>query len=162
MERDFEDIFDTADLDDDEVRALIHEKLTQAPSLDNGFIEVNVEDGAVTLNGRVGTEEEYQRLEQILADELGIDAFENNIVVDQSVRVEEADAADVASAEAREEDDELGGEPLVTEPSAQHLAPDTEGELYGTHDLGKAIESGESYDAPDQPPQMGSEGLERH
>ncbi len=162
MARDFEDIYDTQDLDDDEVRELIRERFSEAAGLDNGFVEVEVEDGAVTLGGRVGTEEEYQHLEHILASQLGIDRFENNVVVDESVRAEEPEGADDAAAAAREEDDELGGERLITEPSARHLAPDTEGELYGTHDLGKAIEGGESYEPPDHPPQMGSEGREQH
>jgi hypothetical protein len=46
--------------------------------------------------------------------------------------------------------------------SADHLADDVRGELYGTSDMSEAIERGFSYNPPDGPIQEGSESRERH
>ncbi len=162
MAEDFEGIYDTEDLDDAELLELIEEKLAEAEDVNTDFVEIVVEDHAVQLTGRVGTEQELQRLDEILEDELGLVGVDNGVVVDESVRTERAEAADDAAAEAAEARDDLGGDGTRGEPSAAHLRPDPEGELHGTHDLQKALERGESYTAPERAPQFGSRSREQH
>ncbi len=162
MPTDYEDIYDIEDLDDDELKQLILGKVRDEAGLDAAYIEVDVTDGEVHLGGRVGTEDEAQLLEEIVEDELGIGAFQNEVVVDESVRAESPQAADESAAQAFEAEGELGGESTRTEPSAEHLAPDTAHEQRGTHDMKKAIERGESYSPPDSPPQVGSRSRENH
>ena len=58
MARDYEDVNDIDDLSDDELRGLVREHLAGDSALDIDDITINVEDGHVILDGRVGTDEE--------------------------------------------------------------------------------------------------------
>lgn len=162
MRRDFENLYDLDDLDDDELKTLIQQKLEEEVELDVNAVEIEVSGGVVTLSGRVGTEEELQQLDQILDDALGVATLVNDVVVDELARAERAEAADDANAEDAAVEDELGESGKGAEPSAEHLTEDPEGELYGTGDMQRAIERGESYNPPDRPPQMGTRSNENH
>ena len=56
----------------------------------------------------------------------------------------------------------LGEEGRQTDPQAEHLLEDVEGEQFGTHDLQQAISRGEAYEPPDRPIQDGSWSEENH
>lgn len=162
MQDDFEDLYGVDDLDDRELYDLIMQEFTDEPELDPDELDVQVEDGFVTVSGRVGTEQELQQIEQILDDVIGLSDYSNEVVLDEIVRAEQSAAADEAVMEEQEVEAQTGEEGDVTEPTADHLLEDLDGELYGTHDLQKAIEQGESYNAPDHPLQQGSWSEENH
>ena len=94
MARDFEDLHDIDDLSDDELRALVRERLAADSALDADDLTVNVEDGRVFLDGRVGTDEERRIAEHIVTDVLGLEDYENNIFVDPVRRALNPEAAD--------------------------------------------------------------------
>ena len=157
MPKDFENTINTDQLDDDDIRDLVRQRLDEADDFEVDNVEVAVRDGQVLVEGRVGTDEERQHVEQVLTS-LGVQDYENNVVVDEVVRAEHSEAADVASLEDAAIDDEMGERGRATSDTAEHLLADTAGEQFGTHDMQKAIEQGQSYTPPDGPMQEGIEG----
>ena len=72
MARDFEDIRDLDDLNDDEMRQLVRERIAEHTGLDPDDITVRVEAGQVVLEGRVGTDGERRIAEHVVTDVVGI------------------------------------------------------------------------------------------
>lgn len=165
MAPDFEDLYDIEDMDDEELRELILQELEEYPELDPDLLDVSVENGHVIIEGRVGTEQEAQQVEQLVTDVLGIGEFTNGMVVDELVRGQYSDDPEEAAVEDEEVEDQLGepkgDEEQVTE-SSDHLEEDLAGDAYGTHDVQDAIEKGQSYEPPDRPLQMGVRSQENH
>lgn len=161
MPEDFENAINLDQLDDAEVRDLVRQRLNEAEDFDVDEVEVSVREGRVRVEGRVGTEEERQHVDQVLSG-FGAEDFENNVIVDESRRAEHSDAADIAALEDAAIDDELGERGNVTSDMAEHLQPDTAGEQFGTHDMRKAIEQGQSYSPPEGPMQEGIGPGEQH
>src|SRR5437764_8583863 len=93
MARDFEDLNDTDDLSDDELRGLVREQLSAHNGLDIDDITVRIEDGTVVLGGRVGTDGERLIAEHVVTDVLGL-AVQNDIFVDPVRRAESPEAID--------------------------------------------------------------------
>ena len=161
MPRDYEDLFNLDDLNDDELQSLIRAELEDYDTLDSDNILVRVTGGEVVLSGRVGTEEERRIAEHVLTDVVGVTRFANNLVVDQVRRDEEPEAVDdhLGDAAAHGED-QIGGrdDGLNEDPEAEHLDEDLDARLYGTHDLQRAIEDGTPYEPPDTPTPEGQPG----
>lgn len=162
MPADYEDLFDLDNLDDDEIYDLIMQEVSEVPELDPELIDVQVDDGFVTLMGRVGTEQELQQFEFLVSDTLGIRNYSNEIVIDELVRAEYSEAADDAIIEDEEAEAQLGESGERTDPQADHLMEELEGEQFGTHDMQRSISRGEAYEAPDRPIQDGSWSEESH
>src|SRR5687767_15052812 len=110
MARDFEDIHDIDDLSDDDLRDLVRDWLRQQSGIDADDITVSVEDGMVTLGGRVGTEAELRIAEHLVTDSLGITNLENDIVVDALRRAESPMAVDDHLADEEEHSGVLLGD----------------------------------------------------
>jgi len=158
MARDYEDLGSPDALNDEELRAKVRESLADNGGIDVDNVTVRVRDGEVQLLGRVGTEEELRTAEHVLTDVVGVERFSNELVVDALRRTEEEEAADDA-VESRDTGDYiLGDRPVPLHPEAEHLEEDLEGEMYGTHDLQRAIENGESYSPPDRATPEGLDG----
>lgn len=162
MAEGYEDVYDLDSMDDGEIRELIRQQFQDYPEMDADAVDVTVEDGFVTLSGRVGTEMELQRAEAIVSDVLGIKDYSNELVIDEITRTELSEAADEAVAQDAQAEEVLGEGGEQTEPSAEHLIEDVETEMYGTHDMGAAIEQGKSYNPPDRPIQEGTRSRENH
>lgn len=162
MARDYEDIYDLDDLGDDELKSLIRDELASYDTLDVDNILVRVTNGEVVLSGRVGTEEERLIADHVLTDVVGVERYRNELLVDPVRRDEEPEAADdhYGNVQARGEDQLGGTDESQSDPEAQHLEADVDGELYGTHDLQRAIENGEAWEAPDTPTPEGRSGEE--
>ncbi len=160
MADDYEDIFDLDELSDEELRELVRAQLDDYDTIDADNILVKVKDGEVRLSGRVGTNSEREIADHILSDVIGLTSFQNDLVVDEVRRDEEPEAADdaVADAQARGED-QLGGDAdMTTDTEALREEDDLEADLYGTHDVQRAIEQGTSYEPPDTPtPESGED-----
>lgn len=162
MARDDADFSDIESMGDEELTQLVREELNEHPDLDADGIDVGVKDGRVTLAGRVGTEAEFQVIEHVLSDVLGIATVENGLVVDELVRQEQPEAADNANAGVYASGGSASGGANRTEDSAEHLLRDTTAEQYGTSDMGEAVERGHTYNPPDTPVQEGTWNKENH
>ena len=163
MPRDFEGMYDIGSMDDGELKALIEQELSEHPDLGNDDVTIQVSSGRVTLEGRVGTEIEYQAVEHVITDLIGITELRNDLVVDALHRDDQPEAADEAAAErASRGDSGSDGADDHTSDEAAHLMDDTAGEQFGTSDVGEAIERGYSYHPPDNPVQEGTWSKENH
>ena len=152
MAHDFEDIHDIDDLNDDELRALVRTHLAADPAVDEADISVVVEDGVVLLAGRVGTEAQLKIAEHIVTDVLGIEQFENQLVVDPLRRALSPEAIDEHLVDEDEHSGLLLGDRAVSlDPEAESVVEDIDARLYGTRDVQKAIEEGTSWNPPDTP-----------
>jgi hypothetical protein len=138
------DGIDLNELADDELADLIRDQLDEYDGLDAGEIDVLVEDGTVTVAGRVSTDAELEAIDQILADVMGIEGFVNEVVVDRLA----AESGDGAARGRRPPGGRLRPRSDRTEDSAAHLLEDTGAEQFGTSDMGEAIERGYSYNPP--------------
>src|SRR5690606_22958002 len=137
MANDYEDTRDLGELTDSELRELVYERLRANDALiDETDIEVHVVAGAVTVTGRVGTEGDQQRIEQVITDEIGVVEFTSNIGIDEGLRETQPAAADDAAMEDADERATSGGADR-TEDSAEHLMEDRAAEQYGTRDMGE-------------------------
>lgn len=161
MARGYDDVHGIEYMDDDELAALVAQELEETPELDPELIEVEVRDGFVRLTGRVGSEHDAQVAEAILADLVGGGRYANDLVVDELVRAEYADAADVEAMEAAGEETRAAT-PERSSPEADHLVDDPEGDLYGTTDPHRAITRGQTYEPPTRPIQEGTGSREQH
>lgn len=161
MTHDYEDAINLDHLTDGDVRDLVRQQLDEADAFDAEAVDIEVVDGRIRVEGRVGTDEERAHVEQVLTA-LGAVNYDNNVVVDPNARASRHDAADMARLEDAAADDPLGDAGGSTSDTAEHLRPDDRGEMYGTRDMQKAIEEGKSYNPPEGPMQEGIGEGERH
>ena len=161
MARDYEDIQNLDQLDDREIRDLVRERLAEHNGLDIDDILVRVENGAIILTGRVGTEGERRIADHILTDVLGVREFANDLVVDPIRRAESPlDIDDHLAEEERASGLLLGDRPAPLSPEAEHLADVDATDLAGTTDVQNAIESAMSWNPPESPTQEGLSGTD--
>jgi hypothetical protein len=159
--QDYENIDDTGDMSDGELRAFVRDRLEEQLAFDPEDIEVAVRNGVVRLAGRVGTEQEYRIVEHVVTDVLGLSDVQNELVVDSLRRAESPIAIDEHLADEDEREGLLLGDRASTEsPEAEHLQEDVRAELFGTADVQKAIESGISWNPPDSPTPEGLSGTD--
>jgi hypothetical protein len=159
MGHDFENIDDLDDLSDGELRALVRDRLAEHRGLDLGDITVNVHDRVVELSGRVGTETERRIAERVVTDVIGLPKVRNGLVVDSLRRAESPEAADDADADEDEHSGLLlGDRPVPLSRESEHLEEDLDGRLFGTSDVGNAIQNGTAWNPPSTPTPEGIEG----
>ena len=152
MARDFEDIHDLDDLSDDELRGLVREHLQANNAVDIDDITVRVDDGVVVLGGRVGTDGEKLIAEHVVTDVLGAEEVRNEILVDPMRRAESPEAIDEHLVdEDRREGLLLGDRPVPLSPETEGVQDDVDHELYGTTDVGHAIQDGTAWIPPESP-----------
>ena len=158
---DFENTFNLDQMTDADVAALVRQQLDEDDGFNADAVDIRVDEGRVTVEGRVGTEAERQRVDQLLSG-LGAEEFSNDVVVDEAARAVRDEAADEAHIEDQEAQAQIGESGKATTDTAEHLHRDRSDRLYGTKDTKKAIEEGVPYTPPDRPVQEGSEGDEDH
>jgi hypothetical protein len=161
MARDFEDINNLDQLDDRELRGLVREHLAAHNGLDIDDITVQVNEGAIVLTGRVGTEGERRIADHILTDVLGIQNFSNELVIDPIRRAESP--MDIDEHLAEEERDEgllLGDRAVPLSPEAEHLADLQDADTEGTTDVQKSIERAAGWIPPESPTPEGLSGTD--
>lgn len=149
---DFENLHGIDELDDRELRDVVRSHLRAHNGLDADYITVRVEDGIVTLEGRVGTDGERRIAEHLVTDALGVAEVRNDLVVQAIHRTESSmDMEEHTVEEDREEGLLLGDRPVPLSPEAEHLVEDLDARLYGTTDVGKAISDGTAWIPPESP-----------
>jgi len=161
MARDTGDI-DIQDLSDDELQQLVVERLEAHAGIDAGWLDVRVSEGRVTLGGRVGTDAEKQVAVSLVVEELGVERFDDDVVVSSLHRHELPEAVEEAVIEEREGNDQLGGDTRQQSDTAAHLEEDLESEMLGTHDVQKAVQEGATYVPPDRSVGDGYDSEEDH
>ena len=161
MEKDYEDIRDTDDLSDNELRALVRDAFEQQMAVDPDDVEISVRSGVVNLAGRVGTDEELRIAERIVTDIVGIERVRNNIFVDPIRRAESPEAIDEHLVDEQlHEGLLLGDSPRPENPESEHLHENLRAELFGTTDVQQSIEEAIPWNPPDGPTPEGIEGSE--
>ncbi len=161
MARDFEDINNIDQLDDRELRGLVREHLAAHNGLDIDDITVQVNEGAIVLSGRVGTEGERRIADHILTDVLGIQNFSNELVIDPIRRAESPmDIDEHLAEEDREAGLLLGDRPVPFSPEAEHLADSPESDLAGSTDVQEVIERAGTWNPPESPTPEGMSGTD--
>jgi hypothetical protein len=159
VEKDYEDIDDTQNMSDNELRALVRDTFDQQLFFDPDDVEVSVHNGVITLAGRVGTEEELRVAERVVSDIVGLKNLKNNIFVDPLRRAESPEPIDEHLVDENlHEGLLLGGRPRGDDPEAEHLHEDLRAELFGTTDVHEAIEGGIPWNPPDGPTPEGLDG----
>ncbi|HUF28860.1 MAG TPA: BON domain-containing protein [Gemmatimonadaceae bacterium] len=154
MARDYEDVHDLDDLSDDELRALVRSKLRDHRGVDDADVTITVEDGCVSIAGRVGTEDERRIAEHIITDVIGVDRMENELVVDAMRRAQSPEAMDDHIASEEEHEGLLlGDRPRPLSPEAEHLSDELDDELlaFGTTDVQKTIQGAVPWIPPERP-----------
>lgn len=159
MAADFENLHNIDDLSDRELRDLVRSQLRAHNGLDADYITVQVDDGNVTLEGRVGTDYERRVAEHVLTDVLGLKSVRNDLVVQAIHRAESPlDIEDHLVDDERSEGLLLGDRPVPLNPESEGVHEDLDTRLYGTTDVGKAISEGTAWIPPESPTQEGLEG----
>lgn len=156
------DIFDFSGMTDDELYDLVVQQLGEHPEVDAGWIDVRVQDGHVTLSGRVGSDSEVSVAEQVITEILGLEAFTNELVVDELHRGEMPEAADDAVMQDMEVDAQYGESNENQSDTAAHLVEDLGAQTYGTHSVTDSVNDGASYNPPDRPLGEGYGSRESH
>jgi hypothetical protein len=163
MARDYEDFSSIDDLDDDELRQLVRDRLAENPDLDPDDITVDVVDGTVRLEGRVGTEAELRIAEHVVTDLVGAADVENGILVDPVRRADTpTDIEDHLEME-RASAGTLLGEMPPQESDEVHEArgdEDLDERMFGTTDVQDAIAHGTAYIPPESPTPEGLRGTD--
>ena len=159
MARDFEDLHDLDDLSDDELRGVVRDHLAAHNALDIDDLTIRVQNGRVILEGRVGTDGERLIAEHVVTDLVGAQNCQNDIFVDPSRRALSPEAVDEHLVdEDRREGLLLGDRAVPLSPETETLEEDLDDELYGTTDVGHAIQEGTSWIPPESPTQEGLTG----
>ena len=154
MARDYENLNDIQDLDDRELRDLVHEHLAAHGALDVDDITISVQNGHVLLAGRVGTDGERRIAEHVLTDVVGVSNYANEIVVDPIRRGLSPEAIDEHLAdEAARAGTLLGDVPADGEPSAEYAADANVNEVgsAGSTDYEEVTQNGVPWNPPASP-----------
>lgn len=163
MARDYEDFSNIDDLDDDELRQLVRDRLGEHPELDLDDIAVLVEQGTVRLEGRVGTESELRTADHVLTDVVGVVDYDNALVVDALRRVETPTDVEDHLAEEQRSAGSVFGEMPEQASAEDDLArgdEDLDERMYGTTNVQDAIAHGVPYVPPDSPTAEGISGTD--
>jgi hypothetical protein len=160
MADDYDNSDEIRNLSDGELRELVRTELASRKAFDVNDIDVSVNDGVVTLSGRVGTEEELRIAEHVVTDVISPKSVTNNLVVDELRRATSPEAIDEHLADEAEHAGLLLGDvPVPLSPEAEHLA-DMPEESTGTTDVQEAIENAEPWIPPESPTPEGLPGRE--
>jgi len=160
---DYDNTDEIANLSDDELLELVRSELRAQNAFDSNDVAVRVRNGAVTVAGRVGTEEERRIIDHVLTDVIGLSQVDNQLVVDELRRATSPEAIDEHLVDEEEHAGLLlGDSPLPYSPEAQHLADlaPTEDDG-GTHDILEAIENAEPWIPPESPTPEGIGGQDQ-
>lgn len=162
MADDFDNTDEIRNLSDDELLRLVREELASRNAFDVDDLELSVAGGAVTVAGRVGTEEELRIVDHVLTDVIGLQDVTNNLVVDELRRAVSPEAIDEHLADEEQHGGLLLGDvPRPFSPEAEHLADMGSDDSMGTHDVQESIEGAEPWIPPESPTPEGFGGADR-
>jgi len=76
---------------DEEILEGILEVYEEDGRLNMNYIDIEVADRSVTINGRVTSEDELQIIDEIMRDTLGVKEYRNKVWVDETLTYEDPD-----------------------------------------------------------------------
>ena len=162
MANDFDNSDEIQNLTDDELKRYVLDELRSQKAFDVDDITVEVNDGAVRLSGRVGTEEELRIVDHVLTDVIAIRSLTNELVIDEMRRAESPEAIDEHLADEEAHGGLLLGDvPRPLSPEAEHLADMAADDSIGTHDVQESIENAEPWIPPESPTPEGVTGQDQ-
>ena len=162
MADDYDNSDEIQNLSDAELKRYILNEFRSQKAFDVNDIAVDVNDGAVRLSGRVGTEEELRIIDHVITDVISVRNVKNEIVIDEMRRAESPEAIDEHIADEEAHGGLLLGDvPRPLSPEAEHLADMAEDGSVGTHDVQEAIESAEPWIPPESPTPEGLGGQDQ-
>ena len=162
MADDFDNTDEIRNLSDSELLTYVREQLAAQNAFDSDDLEVSVTTGAVTVAGRVGTEEELRIVDHVLTDVIGLTDATNNLVVDELRRAVSPEAIDEHIADEEKHGGLLLGDtPRPFSPESEHLADMGSDDSMGTHDVQDAIEGAEPWIPPESPTPEGFGGADQ-
>jgi hypothetical protein len=162
MVDDYDNSDEIKNLTDGELRELVRSELQSRNAFDPDDVDVQVSNGAVTVSGRVGTEEELRIIDHVLTDVIGLSDVTNNLVVDELRRAVSPEAIDEHLVDENEHQGILLGDvPRPFSPEAEHLADTDAEDIGGTHDVTEAIEGAEPWIPPEGPTPEGVSGQDQ-
>ena len=162
MADDFDNSDEIQNLSDDELKRYVLDVLRSEKAFDVNDITVHVNDGAVRLSGRVGTESELRIIDHVLTDVIAVRNFDNEIVVDDIRRAQSPEAIDEHLADEEEHAGlMLGDVARPFSPEAEHLANRDSDDVGGTYDVQDAIEGAEPWIPPESPTPEGLSGQDQ-
>lgn len=162
MADDFDNSDEIRNLTDDELKRYILDELRSQKAFDVNDIELQVSGGAVTVTGRVGTEEELRIIDHVMTDVISVQSFDNQLVVDELRRATSPEAIDEHLADEDEHGGLLLGDvPRPLSPEAEHLADMGSDDSEGTHNVHDAIENAEPWIPPESPTPEGLGGQDQ-
>lgn len=162
MADDFDNSDEIQNLSDDELKRYVLDVLRSEKAFDVNDITVHVNDGAVRLSGRVGTESELRIIDHVLTDVIAVRNFDNEIVVDDIRRAQSPEAIDEHLADEEEHAGlMLGDVARPFSPEAEHLADRDSDDVGGTYDVQDAIEGAEPWIPPESPTPEGLSGQDQ-
>ena len=82
---------DLKSMSDEEILETIQEEFEEDGRLPMNYLDIEVVDGGVTINGRVSSEEELQIVDEVLSDVLGVKDYNNKVWVDETLSYEDPD-----------------------------------------------------------------------
>lgn len=162
MADDYDNSDEIQNLSDDELKRYVLDELRSQKSFDVSDITVQVNDGAIRLTGRVGTEEELRIVDHVMTDVIALRSVNNELVVDELRRHESPEAIDEHIAD--EETSEglmLGDMPVPFSAESEHLADKAPDDYEGVHDVQNAIENAEPWTPPEGPTPEGTGGADQ-
>lgn len=162
MADDFDNSDEILNLSDAELKRYILDEFRSQKAFDVNDISVDVNDGAVRLSGRVGTEEELRIIDHVMTDVISVPNVNNEIVIDEIRRAQSPEAIDEHIADEEEHGGLLLGDvPRPLSPEAEHLADSIDDGSIGTHDVQESIESAEPWIPPESPTPEGLGGQDQ-
>lgn len=96
-----------SDMSDDEILEHVLEVFEEDARLNMNYIDVEVVDGSVTVNGRVTSEEELQVVNELMRDTLRVDDYKNNVWIDETLNYEDPEDKAPDIKELTFDDDEI-------------------------------------------------------
>lgn len=96
-----------SDMSDDEILEHVLEVFEEDARLNMNYIDVEVVDGSVTVNGRVTSEEELQVVNELMRDTLKVDDYKNNVWIDETLNYEDPEDKAPDIKELSFDDDEI-------------------------------------------------------
>jgi hypothetical protein len=158
---DFDNSDDVQNLSDDELKRYLLDEFRSRNAFDVDDITIEVNDGRVTLTGRVGTETELRIIDHVMTDVVTVKSVDNQLVVDEIRRATSPEAIDEHIADEEEHGGLLLGDvPRPLNPEAEHLADMGSDDSEGTHDAHESVERGEPWIPPESPTPEGVGGEE--
>lgn len=94
-------------LSDEQILEAVLEAFAEDARLNMHYIDIEVVDTGITINGRVSSEEELQIIDEVMEENLRLTDYNNKVWVDETLTYDESDedATDIKDLSFDDDDD---------------------------------------------------------